>query len=125
MPVILLTVKPIFCDLNCDDYTCLQVWLLTIDYSRWENGGQPQQGIPHSVQAKDYSRWENGGQPQQNARCLASVRIIADGRTGANRNSSSVDVIVAPIIADGTGTAVSVQRDCHVAALLATTDGWG
>ena len=34
----------------------------------------------------DFSRWENGGQPQHVEGRFAIHNILADGRTGANRN---------------------------------------
>ena len=60
--------------------------LARVNYSRWEIGEQPQP-LPHNILARvNYSRWEIGEQPQQGWRTYGQGIIIADGRSGSNRN---------------------------------------
>ncbi len=56
------------------------------DYSRWEIGGKPQHIRQRKRHRNNYSRWEIGGKPQPGHVDLPGVSIIADGRSGANRN---------------------------------------
>ena len=65
-----------------------------LHFSRWEIGGQPQLGTFQYGRAAlvDFSRWEIGGQPQRDSgadRSKVDPHILADGRSGANRNNDA------------------------------------
>ena len=57
--------------------------------SRWEIGEQPQHLPIVGVLILHCSRWEIGEQPQLSAAMAEITKIVADGRSGSNRNSSS------------------------------------
>ena len=71
------------------------------NYSRWEIGDKPQPFGAYADGYDDYSRWEIGDKPQPYPdRDLHSI-IIADGRSGTNRNMGLAGSLGGLIIADG------------------------
>ena len=63
--------------------------------------GQTATGNRRSQARLYYSRWEIGGKPQLTGAALALYKIIADGRSGANRNPAGEFSAKRMIIADG------------------------
>ena len=58
-------------------------------------------GSSMAEQAVDFSRWEIGGQPQLEQMQARGYAILADGRSGANRNLVDGSTGWRPILADG------------------------
>ena len=71
----------------------------------------------------DYSRWEIGGQPQQLLIAIALASIIADGRSGANRNKTTTTNSKSLIIADGRSGANRNVRHNYDFRFLIIADG--
>ena len=61
--------------------------LTTMHYTRWEIGGEPQHPQCDWIHTGDYTRWEIGGEPQLPLAHSGLNSIIPDGRSGGNRNS--------------------------------------
>ena len=57
-----------------------------VNYSQWEIGEQPQHQVNEIAALLDYSQWEIGEQPQLLTALLEICDIIANGRSGSNRN---------------------------------------
>ena len=55
-------------------------------FSRWEIGEEPQLERSVNVQSVHFSRWEIGEEPQLMSSAVTGVGILADGRSGRNRN---------------------------------------
>ena len=55
--------------------------------SRWEIGEQPQPRGACDDDELDCSRWEIGEQPQHGLLEAKTSEIVADGRSGSNRNA--------------------------------------
>ena len=60
--------------------------LLISDCSRWEIGEEPQRVGVHPAHKVHCSRWEIGEEPQLDGPVCQTVEIVADGRSGRNRN---------------------------------------
>ena len=69
--------------------------------SRWEIGEQPQHVEGIGDVDIDCSRWEIGEQPQLEAAAIQNAHIVADGRSGSNRNVVRIVDRVHHIVADG------------------------
>ena len=69
--------------------------------SRWEIGGQPQHTPECDECLGDCSRWEIGGQPQRVNLRGGRLCIVADGRSGGNRNILAPGISSPRIVADG------------------------
>ena len=63
--------------------------------------GQTATNAPPTATAPHYSRWEIGGKPQPDGEADGADTIIADGRSGANRNHAVAGALDLVIIADG------------------------
>ncbi len=104
--------------------TNLQFGWIVIHYSRWENGGQPQPMVVALPPKSHYSRWENGGQPQLSlGGSVGMPGIIADGRTGANRNYFRQRDYGLGIIADGRTGANRNHNSTKSIARIIIADG--
>ena len=88
------------------------------NYSRWEIGGKPQRVF--ASYHHDYSRWEIGGKPQLRAFSILRA-IIADGRSGANRNRPKEAVPVWQTLSSDSGLWWRGALDSRFRG----NDGWG
>ena len=71
------------------------------DCSRWEIGEEPQPQSLDPIPHFDCSRWEIGEEPQLFPLCYRLLDIVADGRSGRNRNRRELAQLCRPIVADG------------------------
>ena len=70
-------------------------------FSRWENGGQPQRDCIVKTRHLILADGRTGANRNACMNRRSSVRILADGRTGANRNQEGGVEVQAAILADG------------------------